>query len=256
MRLICVKRDIFTSTEGYTSIFSAWHEGAMTLHKTYYAKSDCSAQAVMSVLPLKHNRLTTRIEGDLTYTDEFQIALHNTRALGCGINADIYSDRLYTNQVVVDQLERLLVKHLRGDTSSDNIARTLVSKCLHVHAQLQNEVGEILKKPVHFTLGYLTRGDYSFHKFSIDEVYGWLRDGIPNLNNLQVHAWLTTPAMEIIDFTFNPTAESLKAPLAVSPYGSLVIAGHFSGIEPYSYHPIVVGDDLRSKLEDAITYKS
>ncbi len=125
--------------------------------------------------------------------------------------------------------------------------RRLIGNCLATHINLKHPLEAALGTETFFTLGYVQVGDSLYHEFSERDIEAWLKHGIPNLQEFKGHAWLTLPSMEIVDFTFTATATSVWN-RDTGEVCAGAIANHPTNLKGMQYHPVIVGDDVVSKI--------
>lgn len=125
--------------------------------------------------------------------------------------------------------------------------RMLIGTCLATHMNLRGTLEKIVNTKAFFTLGHVRVGNSHYHEFSENDVVNWMKHGIPDLSEFKGHAWLTLPSMEIVDFTFTPTATSIS----MRDTGDVcvgAIADYPSNLNNMDYHPVIVGEDIVSKI--------
>lgn len=125
----------------------------------------------------------------------------------------------------------------------------LILKCVQVHHEYRHEIANIIGMHPLFTIGCVV-GEREREWFSIteEEVTAWMIHGYENRTKYKMHAWLTLPSWEIIDFTLVPTLIASNIPNGVennSPF--VVIARHWSKM-PFTYRPVAIGNDIPCKF--------
>ncbi len=120
----------------------------------------------------------------------------------------------------------------------------LVGQCLNIHSQLMKAVEHFYGAPPIFTIGSITFDGNKYFELAEDDIKSSILDCSPT-NMANIHAWLTLPSMEILDFTFISTYESQAGdsgfPKVVSQFAeSLKLHFH--------YHPVLTGEESLSKL--------
>lgn len=121
-----------------------------------------------------------------------------------------------------------------------------MAQCLSLHMRIMPLLQKYLSCPVYFTIGHISLGeDNSFFKQSESSLKNMLIEGAPG-PSISLHAWLTLPIMEILDFSF-PTTYAVKNKLDQG-VGS-VIATHPSDLSgDMMYHPMLVGYEFLQKI--------
>lgn len=184
----------------------------------------------------------------MTYETDFHTALTFSRNIGLRTtNLDTTSDLLLADDNKLNKLHNLMIESLGNPPDLDRLA----AKCVPIHAALIMEVGIIVGTMPVLTIGSVI-SDSGDKWFSVteEEVRRWKTDGVDKPHSMKMHAWLTLPTMEIIDFTLSPTyakTQQQKNPhLKILEFG--VIAKHADSVTGFSYKPIAIGNDLPEKL--------
>lgn len=180
----------------------------------------------------------------MSYETSFREAIKRSERLGfASTSVPACSPLLLQREEDQKTVHDLLVSYL----GSPPDPRRLIGNCLATHMNLKHQLEEALGAKVFFTLGYVQVGDSFYHEFSEVDVENWMSLGIPNLREFKGHAWLTLPSMEIVDFTFTATATSIwyrdSGEVCVG-----AIANQPSSLKDMDYHPVIVGDDVVSKI--------
>jgi hypothetical protein len=135
--------------------------------------------------------------------------------------------------------------HLLRNTVGEIGVEEVVAQCLSIHYRLAYAVEGLLDTPCYFTIGYVeTSKRLMFHQTE-EDLQRILANGIsgPNLN---IHAWLTLPTMEIMDFSL-PTSYAILNETEEGIGG--LIATHADSLTGgLKYHPMLVGDDFLRKV--------
>lgn len=127
--------------------------------------------------------------------------------------------------------------------------KKLIFKCVQVHHEYRYEIANIIGIPPVFTIGCIVDAKNQ-ERFSIteDEVTAWLNKGYENRTKYKMHAWLTLPSLEIIDFTLSPTLSATDNGDGLEMDSSImVIARHWSQT-PFIYKPVAMGNDIPCKF--------
>ncbi len=173
------------------------------------------------------------------YKDAFEEALSWTKEQGLDVPETYFSDERLMNASSMQQLT-LAVKDLFKSMSLDDIK----AQHLSLHQNLQETVEDVFECPVFYTIGYVHMPPNDYFKLSHDDLAEFLKKGQKNIH-LKLHAWLTFPTMEILDFSINTVlAEAVHRP----EIAGKMLAAHpstFSG--GLQFHPILIGDDLLKK---------
>lgn len=105
-------------------------------------------------------------------------------------------------------------------------------RCGQVSSTMVRHVEEVTGQSAHLTLGTVSKSADFFWDFDQNDVAGSISRG-------HFHVWLTTPALEIVDFTFliSQAVQQGKNPSLANP-----IAGLPHKFGKYSWHPRVAGN--------------
>lgn len=131
----------------------------------------------------------------------------------------------------------------------------LVQQCFGLHFMLMELIQDVLSCPVYFTLGAveIEKGKPFVFHLSEDDVKDLVRGGLkrPDLN---LHAWLTLPSMEILDLSLPTSLNALLGWDNIEP-GS-VISGHADELSgDLRYHPLLVGEDFLRKIGALVEFR-
>lgn len=184
----------------------------------------------------------------MPYETDFQDAI--VFSSEAGFCAPIWDSdpRLFLERVEIQNaLHDVMLRLLGNPRRIENLS----AKCVPVHVAVLEIVAAIVGTTPVLTFGCVTSeaGDKWF-SVTKDEIRHWLSNGVENPHSLKLHAWLTLPSMEIIDFTLLPThahVQHMKAG-TTGPVEFGVIAKHPDALTGMTYKPIVVGNDLAGKL--------
>ncbi len=118
----------------------------------------------------------------------------------------------------------------------------LTTKQLYIHRELHEISEETFESPAFFTIAWVQFASFNYFKFGEEEISSVLNAGVKAQEKPKLHAWLTFPTMEILDFSINTVlATELNRPemegktIAAHP---AVFAGNLT------FHPQLIGDDL------------
>lgn len=115
-------------------------------------------------------------------------------------------------------------------------------KCFEVTSSLQEPLQELLAVPLFYTLGYVQEdGKGPIFHTEVAELKRLIRNKLP-LGHINLHAWLTLPTYEVLDFTLLTTLGTL---LDMPDLKGRAVAGHPADFPGHpSYHPQLVGDEF------------
>lgn len=180
------------------------------------------------------------------YREQFEKALDRGRSLGFRVPVlgKIATELAFddpddhTMLAVVEEVAR----HFQADD--------LVAGCLHVSYLIRSIVHDItLAKPM-FTVGSVTYLGKTNFEFTDLQLQSWIEHGLP-APAPGVHAWLTMPTMEIVDFTFMYTMKAVVP--HVMPQDPIPIFASPDRLEGVTYTPFLVADDFVERV-GAIVY--
>ncbi|MBF4426108.1 hypothetical protein, partial [Vibrio anguillarum] len=139
---------------------------------------------------------------------------------------------LLTKQIV-DTLREQLLEVVRGDIS------LIAGQCFKVHYIMRPLVEKLLGINAYFTLGYIKLdGEYQ-HKMELSVLLDMLSKGLVMDPKMKLHAWITLPNMEIIDFTtFTSVAFANDSSLE-----QIDIIYGLSGSRGVEYYPQLSGNE-------------
>lgn len=134
-----------------------------------------------------------------------------------------------------------------------NHYREVAHNCLNINLALHSILNDELNLRNHFTLGYINDGTHDFFKFSESDLNEWVKTGIPDPYNANLHAWLTLDSMEIIDATFGTTLAVLTDD--ETSVGGIIhcLPSEFAG--ELQFHPMAVGSEILFKIGAIIGIK-
>lgn len=170
------------------------------------------------------------------YEAEWMQALARTERYGLPVPAGFSPQTgLLLTESKMRELSRLVEAAISGLTASD-----VVGQCLAIHFGLAPVVQRWLGCPIHFTLGWVDDGEDGWFRFGDKEIESLLENGHQG-GPVSVHAWLTLPALEIIDATL-PTSYAIvnNEPKGV---GGL-ISQHADNLKGMAYMPVLVGHEF------------
>lgn len=183
------------------------------------------------------------------YEQEFNASL--TRTQKWKLNPPPFTPlqaRLLTDDVMA-KIQQCWASELSGCRYGD-----FSQKCFQVTSILHEPLQEVLGVPLIYTLGYVQEeGKGPIFHTELAQLKKLTRNKGPLLH-IDLHAWLTLPTYEILDFTLLTTLGTL---LDMPDLKGRAVAGHpedFPG-QP-SYHPQLIGDEflLKSGLSHPVIF--
>lgn len=175
------------------------------------------------------------------YETKFKEALARTRKFGLSVPSEVSLDQnRFLSEKVQDELP-LIIRDNLGILDEDEI----VLQCLLLNIRLKSVFSKYFNSSIYYTIGYVGIDDHFMFKQTEDSLFSMLENGITG-PSVSLHAWLTLPSMEILDFSFstsygrvNGIKEMMGAALALHP--SELTGG-------MSYHPMIVGEEFLQKI--------
>ncbi|MBU2840267.1 hypothetical protein HF670_11990 [Acidithiobacillus thiooxidans] len=186
----------------------------------------------------------------MSYESDFQNAIRFSKEIGFEIPSIETTNKKYLdNPKIQASLHNVMIDILGTPPEIDNLS----SKCVGIHAALINKVANIIGSEPILTFGCVTsdNGDKWF-SVSENEISRWLSTGVESPHSLKLHAWLTLPSMEIVDFTFLPTYAHVQymkdADRSSDNLEFGVIAKHPDNLTGMVFKPVAIGNDMPEKL--------
>lgn len=174
-----------------------------------------------------------------SYKDRFEDAYTRTRRFGLNPPHIKYSADTFLTKEFMADIPHLLFQEY-GAINPDKI----FANCMGFHYMLKPLFEYQLSSDVYFTLGYVTVEEDKFFYINDAMIAELLKEGIKS--TLSIHAWLTLPTMEILDFTLPTTYAQAKN--IQEGMGGVISkkADDLSG--NMIYHPMLIGDHFLRKI--------
>jgi len=173
------------------------------------------------------------------YQNEFEHAIERTKSF----NLDFPEVNYRTDTLLSDEKMAVFPNILRDNVGEINI-NDLVAQCLFIHHKLRGPISRIFSSSCYFTIGHVETNDRLMFHQSEDNLKDILQNGIKG-NTSDIHAWLTLPTMEILDFSL-PTSYAILNNLQEGR--GAIIATHPDTLKQgMKYHPMLIGDDFLKK---------
>jgi hypothetical protein len=176
----------------------------------------------------------------MTYDEEFREALTFSRSENFLVPA--FSPA--TGRFITPSTADLLLKMFSDFTNGGRNQELLCGQCVGVAMRLSKRLRDEPGWTAFVTIGKLSRTNKVLFNCSQEDVRRWKKDGMDDLLNMPLHAWITLPSMELIDFTYRASVnvlDELNEPAAFD-------AGHWTHFLPSRYNPIAVGDNIAELL--------
>ena len=174
------------------------------------------------------------------YKERFSKAITRTQAFGLAQPSIEYT----SGQLLTDELQVEFPFMLRDEVGEIGIEE-LVGQCLSIHMKLRDSLSRIVKAPCYYTIGFVETVERNISYQTEESLKKILQTGIQS-QTLDIHAWLTLPTMEIVDFSFLTSyAVANRDPRGL---GGL-IANHADALTGgMKYHPMLIGEDYLRKI--------
>ena len=132
---------------------------------------------------------------------------------------------------------RKILKDLFDTLMRESGAALFVAQCLNVSLIVSAKIGQMTDIAPAITLGWVEDGNKKLFKFASEDLDQWIKDGIDNPFKLNIHAWLTLPGLEVVDFSLPMSINHLDSSHPSSP-----VIDRWNEAK-YRYHPIAVCRD-------------
>lgn len=127
-------------------------------------------------------------------------------------------------------------------------------QCFGYMYLVKDALEEALQTPLYYTLGYVDYEKRPVFYTSEKELKGKLGDPMSGVGAINLHAWLTTPNMEIIDLTFATTYGVVNNIPSVIGRCSFQHYSEFN--ENMNYHPQLVGEDYLKQIGAFVDFRT
>lgn len=179
-----------------------------------------------------------------SYQSLFTTAIDRTVSWGL-VSPDIN----ILNKLLIDGhgMEKManIIQSVMGEINVQDVSL----QCFSINYLLKGALEQALDSPLFYTLGYVCFHQHNVFYTPEEELKAMIKTP-PGPGSLRLHAWLTTPALEIIDPTFSTTyGLENDEPECIG----CVMAKHYSQFTPEICHvPQIVGDDFLVKIGGVI----
>ena len=174
------------------------------------------------------------------YLDEFKEAIKRSHKFELTVPKIDFTEKGLLTEKVNSEIPHLLLEKI-GKINPEKV----FAQCFAFHHFTQNIFEEYFNVPITYTIGWVYEPPNSYFKKTEEQLFQMLKSG-PESMQINLHAWLTLPSMEIIDLTLPTTVAVARG--QVDSFGG-AISGHpdqFTG--GLKYHPMLVGDDFLRKI--------
>ncbi|HBB6883811.1 TPA: hypothetical protein ON591_004969 [Citrobacter freundii] len=186
-------------------------------------------------------RLMSRLSKNVNYETEFTSAIRRSKKWGLEVPIVRLSKTPFLTN---DKSEAAL--NVIQEIASKHTPEEISQQCFGYMYLVQDALEDALQTPLYYTLGYV---DYDKRPvfYTCEET---LKSnlGIPmsGVGAINLHAWLTTPNMEIIDLTFATTYGIVNN--VPSVIGRCAFQHYSAFNENMVYHPQLVGEDYLKRI--------
>ncbi|HEQ3590680.1 TPA: hypothetical protein VGT17_005443 [Vibrio harveyi] len=175
----------------------------------------------------------------MKYLEEFELAIERSRRLKLSDTHFKPLEAKYCSEKNLESCLEFLNYKYNPLKVSD-----LVGQCLNIHTQLMKAVEHFYGVPPIFTIGSITFGGNTYFELTEDDITSIISDRSPSVK-ANIHAWLTLPSLEILDFTFISTYESQTGESDLPK----VVSQFAEDLKPHiQYHPVLTGEESLEKL--------
>lgn len=154
-------------------------------------------------------------------------ALEKGEELGYDANEHPRIDRSIITTENIEEIKAVLFKLIKGEVSN------LMGNCFPVHTLMKPSIEKILGVGAYFTIGYMRIDGKYIHKMEIEDLLKILSPDVQITGDLNLHAWITLPSMEIIDLTTMTTKNMVEN----GSVNELDIIYGLSGSDSIDYFP-------------------
>ncbi|HBY7708218.1 TPA: hypothetical protein MI706_21470 [Klebsiella pneumoniae] len=140
------------------------------------------------------------------------------------------------------------------DYASMHSPEEVYQQCFGYMYGIQSALENALQTPLYYTLGYIEFEKRPVFHTEIPKLERNLYNPVSGVGAIDLHAWLTTPNLEIIDLTFATTYGIVNDIPSVIGRSSFQHYSEFN--DNMVYHPQLIGDDYLKKIGAIVDYSS
>lgn len=175
------------------------------------------------------------------YKDEFLQAFRNAKEFSLDTPDIEFSSKKLISNERIDKLPQFLEDRLGGITPE-----MIFVQCFYFHLLAKDHLEDFFNSPIYFTIGHVEIPGKTYFYHTKKDLKTLLTNGMdtPEMN---LHAWLTLPSMEIIDLTLLGSIAYARGDKPPKDFG--IIANHADQLlDGCKYHPTLVGDDFLVRI--------
>jgi hypothetical protein len=180
----------------------------------------------------------------IDYEVEFMSAVKRSQEWNLDIQHDIKISRMLSLdskrcELVFSLLHELSFGYREWGDKKERFKYTSLAK---------NRLEEVLKVPLYYTIGYVELNRFPILHTVDSELKSKEINPSLNIESSDLHSWLTTPGMEVIDIFYNPPSGVGNNDASVAGCYFFQCNSKFN--EGVIYHPQFIGDDYLKRISD------
>jgi len=183
---------------------------------------------------------------EVSYEAELDAAIARTRQWGLECPYIKFNTQRYLTDAFIGRI----VKSAQGVTGQ-LAPSDIVGQCFAVHHFIKDAIEQDLGVPLLYTIGYVSFGSENAFHTDLDELKAMLHRGQIS-GSLSLHAWLTLPSHEILDFTFGTTYGVVHGFKEVIGNATFLHPSELKGTQ--RYRPQLVGTDYFRRIGAIIEF--
>jgi hypothetical protein len=173
----------------------------------------------------------------MSYVDDWNTAIVRSERFGLTVPPH----QLEASRRWLDDKANADFPYVIRDGLGDLAFADVVGQCMMIHYRMAPVIEKWLHCPVLYTLGWIDDGtEDGLFRFDDDFIATKLRDGHSG-SQINIHAWLTLPSMEVIDVALATTMGIVQQ--RPEMYG-LAITRPADDLRGMAYKPMLIGDDF------------
>jgi hypothetical protein len=175
------------------------------------------------------------------YEKEFTSAVERTRKWSMDTpDISIRSKPLLTDD------KKSAALNVAQKIASEYTAEDISQQCFWYTLLVKKLLEDALESPLYYTLGYVKLNRRNVFYTKETDLKKIIDNPVPGGGGMNLHAWLTTPNMEIIDLTFGTTYGIVTR--TSSMIGRCCFQHYTALDENMVYHPQLVGHDYLKRI--------